>query len=86
MEQKSVKEIIEETRITIMNRIEESETLLDDLMNDEPENEESAAYERWEEKVEDAEDWVERCREALEELRKYAISCGVEYKESDWIC
>lgn len=80
------REIIDEARAIIQQRIEESEALLDELMDDEPENEESRAYERWEDKVAETEDWVERCHEGWEELHQLAIKLGVEYEEGDWIC
>lgn len=85
-ETKTSREIIEEARKVIMQRIEESETLLDELMDDEPENEESRAYERWEDKVAETEDWVERCHEGWEKLRELAEELGLEYEEGDWLC
>lgn len=79
------RQTMEEARNTLLKRIEDAEQRLDDLMGDEPDDDGGARYERWEEKVSELEDLIDRCRESWEKLHSIAEQYNLGYEESDWI-
>ena len=80
-----MRQTMEEARNTLLKRIEDAEQRLDDLMEDEPDDDGGARYERWEEKVSELEDLIDRCRESWEKLHSIAEQYNLGYEESDWI-
>ena len=83
--EKTNKEIIEKARAVISQRIRKSEKLLENLINSEPEDDEYIAYESWEDRIAEAEDWVERCHNGWHELCKLAEEVGVVIEEGEWL-